>query len=358
MTMMRALALLVLATTLSAQHISPTEQSYGPYGRPHQGGRHALAVGSNGILLAWSEIIDGVARVRVGLLNSRGQLISEIATMPVTEERAEASAPAVSFNGQSFLVAWVERYRGEKMRSLVIDGSGTPIPPAQTHKFVEGEDVTPLITWDGAAWQLQEGHRGGVQASTFKNGIRASVSWKSTPLFTPCGIRLCSIRGYRWDVVWNAGAKSGSEQIGDEWPNSARPCCTANIAPAGDDFAIAWAANLAIGYRFTSSRSSEIVPDYVDDEVEPGLACDDERCLIAYGTWSGDVLGIVFDRDDPGSAERLTISATERTEHSPLVHHLGSGRFLVSYLSDQTRADQRINGRFVSFGPVRRRAVR
>ena len=353
---------LAFALLLAQTWISPVEQSYGPYERPQHDGRHAhaLAVGHRGTLLAWSENV-GAPRIRIGLLDSRAKLISEIATLPVQAESAEAYAPAVAFNGESFLVAWIESYRGgEKIRSLIVDGSGIPMLPARTHGFANAEDVTPLIVWDGTAWQVLEGHRSGVQAATVNNGVYTSAMWKKTFIFERCGrIAICPVKANRWDIVWTAGNQSGSERIGEEWPTGNLPPGVLALAPAGNDFAIAWATDLGVGYRFASSERSEIVHALVEDDVAPGIACDNERCLIAYGTFSGDIHGIVVDRDDTGGAELFTITATERKEHSPLVHHLGSGRFLVSYLSDQTAADQRINGRIVSFAaPVKRRTVR
>ncbi len=340
--------------------ISPTEQSYGPYSRPERGTQQALAVGSNGTLLAWSENSEA-PRIRIALLDSRAQLISGIATLSLATDGAEAYAPAVAFNGESFLVAWIERYRGgERISSVVVDGSGTPVSPVRTHGFVHTEDVTPLIVWDGAAWQVLEGRA--TYAAATKNGVFATAQWKATSLFSPCGIRICPVRAYRWDVAWTAGDKSGTEQVGDEWPvgkMGTPPPGSLDIAPAGNDFAVAWATSLGIGYLFTSSTRSNTIPAFVDDDVAPGLACDDEHCLIAFGTRSGDVQAIVVETGEVHNVELLTITATARKEHSPRVHSLSAGRFLVSYLSDQTAADQRINGRIVDLAPpARRRAVR
>jgi hypothetical protein len=352
--------LFAIALLLAQPWISPIEQSYGPYSRPSRGGHHALAAGSSGSLLAWSETIDGAARIRIGLLDSRAQLISGIATLPLVTSGAEAYAPAVAFNGESFLVAWVEHYRGaERFCSMAVDGSGIPIPPAQRDGFAHGDDVTPLIVWDGTAWHVSDRSPTGVQAAAMNNGVYATVRWKQTPIYDCGRIAICGIRASRWDVVWTAGDESGSEQVGDEWPKGNTPPGMLAIAPAGDDFAIAWATSLGVGYLFTSARHSTTVHAYADDDAAPGLACDDERCVIAYGTFGrGDVQAIVVESDGVRGPELLTISATERKEHSALVHPLGSGRFLVSYLSDQTTANQRINGRIVSFEPARRRAVR
>lgn len=357
MDIMRLLALLLLTATLSAQRVSPVEESYGPYARPRRGGRQALAVGSTGILLAWSETL-GTPRIRIGLLDSHAQLISGIATLPVTAESAEAYAPAVAFNGKSFLVAWVERYRGgEKIRSVAVDGSGVPVGTPQSHGFVRVPDVTPLIVWDGAAWQVLEGSPIGVQAAAMNGGARGTTKLARTMLFRNCFLLRCEYYGNRWDVVWTAGLLTGSKQIGEEWAPGTTPVGMSNIAPAGDGFAVAWASSLGIGYLFTSSTGSHTIYAFVDDDVAPGLACDDERCLIAYGTFHGDIQALVVEPGALRGPQLLTISATERREHSPLVHPLGDGRFLVSYLSDQS-ADQRINGRIVSFGAPRRRAVR
>lgn len=356
MNIMRLLALLLLTTTLSAQRVSPIEESYGPYARPQRGGRHALAVGTTGILLAWSETA-GATRIRIGLLDSRAQLISGITTLPVTAEAAEAYAPAVAFNGESFLVAWVERYRGgEKIFSVAVDGSGVPVAAPRSHGFVHVPDVTPLIVWDGAAWQVLEGSPESIHAAAMNGGVRGTTTLARTMLFRNCFLLRCEYYANRWDVAWTAGLLTGSKQLGDEWPTGTTPVGRSNIAAAGDGFAVAWASSLGIGYLFTASPGSHTIYTFVDEDVAPGLACDDERCLIAYGTFQGDIQALVVEPGELRSPQLLTVTATERKEHSPLVHSLGDGRFLVSYLSDQG-ADQRLNGRIVSFGAGRRRAV-
>jgi hypothetical protein len=70
------------------------------------------------------------------------------------------------------------------------------------------------------------------------------------------------------------------------------------------------------------------------------------------------VHAIAFEIDSPHSPELLTIATTERNEHQPRVHHLGGGRFLVSYLSEQGSADHYIQGRIVTTGAQKMRGIR
>lgn len=377
--------LFAIALLLAQPWVSPVEQSYGPYSRPERGGRHAIAVGNNGILMAWSENVPQ-PRIHVALLDTRAQLISPISVLPAEDATAAAYAPSVSSSGDSFLVVWVERYRSaERVRGAVVDGNGIPVTAPQTYGLVKTQVpftdpdvlVTPFAAWDGAGWHVWGGNRvvtilpngeripdsspwPDVQAAAFANGVFATATTKATPLYRGCFLFRCQHYADLWDVSWTAGDQSGSEQVGDEWPIGSKTLVSEpGFVATGNQFALAWSSSLGIGYTLTSSsirgRSVASTPDI---DFAPGLACDDERCVIAYETKSGDVQAVVFDTDDLRTPELLTITATEREERAPLVHYLGSGRFLVSYLSDQGATDQRINGRILTFGPSRRRAVR
>jgi len=374
---------LVLALLLSQPWLS-AEQSYGPYSRPQLGGRHAMAVGADGILMAWSENAPQ-PRIHVALLDTRAQLISPISILPAEDATAESYAPTVSSSGDAFLVAWVERYRGaERVRGAVVDRSGVPVTAPQTYGLAKiqfsfngpEELVTPFIAWDGAGWHVWGGNRvftilpngerisdsnpwPDVHAAMYENAVFATATSKKTPIYRGCFLFRCEHYADRWDVVWTAGDGKGSEQVGDEWGKGSDSVSEPSLAATGDQFALAWSSTLGIGYTLTSSSiRARTVDAIVKVDAAPGLACDDERCVIAYETTGGDVQAIVFETDDLRSPELLTIAATERKERAPLVHHLGSGRFLVSYLSDQGDADRRINGRILTLRPPRRRAVR
>lgn len=380
---MKYLTLLLFATSLGAQVVSPVEQSYGPYSRPDRGGRHAMAMGGGGILLAWSENTPQ-PRIHVALLDSRAQLISPVSILPAEDAAAAAYAPAVSSSGDAFLVAWIERYRGaERVRGAVVGRNGIPATAPETYGLVKTQApsadpdvlVTPLIAWDGAGWHVWGGNRvvtvlpngsriadsnpwPDVQAAMYVNAVFATAASKRTPLYRGCFLLRCQHYADRWDVLWTAGEKSGSEEVGDEWGLGSHPVSEPSLAATGNQFAVAWSSSLGIGYTLTSSsiraRNVYATPDLGQ---APGLACDDERCVIVYETSRGDVHAVVFETDDLRSPELLTIAATERRERAPLIHHLGSGRFLVSYLDDRGEADRRITGRILTFAPARRRAV-
>ena len=373
----------VLALLLSQPWLS-TEQSYGPYSRPLRGGRHAMAVGADGILMVWSENVPQ-PRIHVALLDLNAHLISPISILPAEDASAESYAPAVSSNGNAFLVAWVERHRGaERVRGAVVDRSGVPVTTPQTYGLVKNQTpfndpevlVTPFIAWDGAGWHVWGGNRvftilpngeritdsnpwPDVHAATYENAVFATATSKKTPIYRGCFLFRCQHYADRWDVVWTAGDRTGAEQIGDEWTMGSKDVSETSLAATDNQFALAWSSTLGIGYTLTSSSiRARTVDATVKVDAAPGLACDDERCVIAYETGGGDVQAIVFETDDLRSPELLTIAATERKERAPLVHHLGSGRFLVSYLSDQGDADRRINGRILTLRAPRRRAVR
>jgi hypothetical protein len=357
--------------------VSPVEQTYGPYPRPARGARQAVAAGGTGVLLAWSEDSTG-ARIRVGLLDSRGRLISPITILPAVANTSDAYAPAISFNGESFLVVWVERNRGrESIRGARFDAAGVPIGAARTYdsSFTFPETVVaPNVVWDGRAWRvwarahtyeiLPTGEPGTrpeapqPQAVAVRNGILGTASAKLTPLYRNCFLFRCERYGDKWDVVWTDGEEQGTKGIGGDWPVDSHPVSAPGIAVAGDEFVVAWTSEFGVGYLLTrTTQSSANVLAKVKLDVPPGLACDDERCVVAFGTTGGDVQAIVFDVDQLHSPELHVIAATERKEHGPQVHFLGSGRFLVSYFSDQG-GDARLNGRVLTLDPVRRRAVR
>lgn len=377
---MRLFAILLFAAVASAQSVSSFEQSYGPYPRPERGGRHALAAGGVGALLAWSENVDGGSRIHVGLLDSRARLVSPVSILPVANDDANAFAPAVSFNGENFLVVWIERSRGgQRTRGALVDRNGIPVGTPQNYDFtlISSNVVVPLmIVWDGAGWHVWSESRvmtilpnaeripdsnpwPQAQAVAMDGALLATASYKKTQLLRGCFAFRCEYYADVWDVVWTDGATGGKRGIGGEWPRSSpSPVSQPGITAVADGFAVAWSSILGVGYLLTRATSnSGAVFATPSITVAPGLACDGDRCVIAYGTLNGDVHALAFEIDALSSPESFTIATTERTEHQPHVHSLGSGRFLVSYLSDQG-TDLRINGRVVTFGSSRRRSIR
>ena len=342
--------------------VSPIEQSYGPYARPASGGDAAIAPARGGALLAWSE----ASRIRVALLDSRARLASEIHELPLTNERAFATAPTAAFDGRSFLVAWNERTSaGDQTIRMRFDLDGAPIGTPQRCGQPGVFTNPPRLVWAGRSYRLWTGRdelriaRDGTilsadasavpESVTAASGTVATVSSKATP-GTLCStiVIICST----YSVTWTAGPRSGSYSVVRD---ATRVVSPATIAAAGDTFAVAWSLPSEISYAITDGPASSFAAT-PDATAAPGLACDDEQCLLAYSQ-SGDVHALAFPIDRPYSPKMLTICATERYELVPQVHLLGRGRFLVTYRSDGV-GGQRLNNRIVTFDAPRRRSMR
>ena len=356
---------LLLALLLAA---SPIEQSHGPYARPTNGAQATAAAARGSALLAWSE----ADRIHVGRLDTHARLASEIRTLPATTARAVAVAPAAASDGVSFLVAWLELGGGQqRTMAMLVDVLGTPIgmPRQYATDPVESNDFAVRLAWDGSAYRLWTGRKliaidtsGTVlsttdlsaipQSATARNGVVATTSLKVT---FHCGFGWCS-RTY--DLVWAAGSSTGSERVGFTYsPYPAPPPIHSPsiIAAAGDQFGVAWSRPWGIHYLLTGDGTN-LVAASPDTSIAPGLACDDEQCVIAYAQ-SNDVHALAFPVDRLTGPELLTIAATERVERAPQVYLLGTGRFLITYRSDGSDG-ARLNWRMITFGAPRRRALR
>ena len=356
---------LLLALTLVL-----SEQSYGPYARPVNGGDVAVAPARGGALLAWSE----AGRIHTGVLDTHARLGEGVHTFPATSERAIAVAPAAASNGTSFLVAWLELGPGgERVTAMLagIDGApaGTllhygPAVPVASNQF------TLRVLWDGAAYRLWAsgkmftiGSDGNVLASAdvspqphgvaARNRVLGTSTWRTT---TSCWFGGCSRRD---DLAWTVGATSGSLAVattaGPVGRVPAPVLSPSAMAAAQDRFAIAWAVPVGMRY-LVPGEGDNLVSASPETSVQPGLACEDALCVIAYGQ-SGDVHALAFPIDRLTGPELSTIAASERTERVPQVHALGKGRFLVIYRSDGF-GGSRLNWRIMTFDTPRRRAVR
>lgn len=353
------------------------EQGYGPYARPLNGGDAAVAPARGGALLAWSE----ENRIRTGWLDSRGQLASEVHTLPVQTSRSSAIAPAAASDGNLFFVAWVEIESGlQRTMGVIVARDGAPLgEPRQYGKAlaIASNDFTMHLVWDGNAYRLWGGGKvstidraGNVLAAVdlaqmpsgadASNGVDATSSSRVALLH--CGFSWCT-----WDsrVTWTIGAKSDYLQLQQvsgpvTVPSTtqavrALPLPPTVVADARERFIIAWPAREGIRYLIPGEGSNSVSAS-PDTSTRPGLACDDTRCVIAYSQ-SGDVQAFAFEIDRLFGAELLTIAATERTERTPQVHALGNQRFLVLYRSDSVDG-ARMRWRILTFGTQRQRGIR
>lgn len=356
----------LLLTLLLA--VSPIEQSYGPYARPTNGAQATVAAARGSALLAWSE----ADRIHVGRLDTHARLASEIRTLPATTARAVALAPAAASDGVSFLVAWLELAGGQqRTMAMFVDVLGTPIgmPRQYAADPIESNDFVVRLAWDGSAYRLWTGRKliaidtGGTvlsnkdlsampQSATARNGVVATTSLKVT---LHCGFGWCS-RTY--DLLWAVGSSTGSERIATTSGPSPTPApihSPSIIAAAGDRFGVAWSRPWGVHYLLTDDGTNFVAAS-PDTSIAPGLACDDEQCVIAYSQ-SNDVHALAFPSDRLTGPELLTIAATERVERAPQVYLLSPGRFLILYRSDGGDG-ARLNWRMITFDAPRRRALR
>ncbi len=299
--------------------VSPIEQSYGPYRRPADGYEPALAVSRNGVLLAWSEVVEGrLPQIRIGLLDFHGRLVS-----PITDIATEGGAawPVVTFDGASFRVKYLE---GGILFAVDVDGSGKPTvtPRRWPAAAVDG---TPVLRWEPPH-----------NVCTFARGC----SW------------------YPYSILhWSVAGRSGSyfhRESGEVGPAVAG-------GPA-DHFAMAW--NVPEGVRYLEVQNgmqpaeAALIPASVSVWEQPAIDCDDTHCLVAYATRSRQIYGVLIDSAQPHIQVPVAIETATRVER-PLVRLLQKGRFIVSYVSAADDPVHRFAGRIVTTAPLpRRRAIR
>ena len=370
---MRYLALLLLTTTLSAQWVSPNEQSYGPYLAPATDAGPALVASKHGVLLAWCELdpFTRIPEIRAGLLDFDGRLTGAITRVPTYQPVAEARSPVVATDGETFAVAWQEVEPHKRMAAVVLDSNGVPVADPLPFGGIGNLPSTPLLFWNGDAYQIYglAFDRSGRPVSPETNvpahlryaadETLVGIHWESTPRTYRCGWGIghgCNWVDPEFIVTWDlAPGRSGSKKYAYYSDSRA--------VTAGDagEMAIVWRSPAALnGIRVVDgvydSRFT-ILEDSAAPEPD-GIAFDGERWLVVF-TRDGNVWGAFVDRVAKNFVP-FPIASTERVESNARAIALAPGRFLVSYSSDLGGDDHRFAGRIVLAEPPpsRRRAVR
>lgn len=310
----------MLALTLAALvWVSPVEQNLGPFShRP--GDPHAIAVSRDAMLLAWSEIDLTTSRshIHIALLNHDARAIAPIRIVPLVNGAVDASQPEITSDGISFRVTYLE---GWLWFAVEVDAAGVPSEP---------RSIAP---------------RG-------SNSSSASASWHLTWIPSCHWNRWCWTGTWRYDLVWSAGGLTGVYETGSER--------VSGIATAAIDgrAVFAWRNLMSVNWLLSTGETFSIGTN-ADDLATPAIACNANDCVVAYGTRSGDVHAASFELAHPYRVLSFVVNASERREHTPQVHALPTGTFLVSYDSDAPYGyiDHRVGGRLVSVGPVKRRAA-
>jgi hypothetical protein len=349
------------ALNVTAQIVSPTQQSYGPYRRPAEGFEPALVSSRNAILLAWSELDDArISRIRCGLLDFHGRLTSPIVTVPSI---GRAAWPAVATDGANFRLVYFE-YRFEPRlerryaMAVDIDAAGTIVgEPHQLHAYNHAPPATfPIVYWNGSAFTFVD--RPIDEAAAVIDEHLAGAVWDTKWALTGCFLFHCiysEVLELNW---WAVHGVNGSYR---PYP-SPEPAALA-MAGRGNYATIAWNSGLGVQYVELTNGAVTwqplLIPASVSTNDRPGLGCDDTHCLVAYATKSGDVYAALYRRNQPGIDAQVPIELGSRFA-KPHVLVLQNGRFLVSYVSTTAFDGDRFAGRIVTTEPPagRRRAVR
>lgn len=362
---MNALALLLVATLA-------TEQSYGPYARPANGGYPSTAAARGNVLLAWSEDdATGLARVHVVLLDSGGRAISPIRVLPALTPARDALVPAVGTDGASFLILWEEALGMQRTVAMPLDPYGAPLGeprPLTPDTPIAGNDYQPArVHWTGAAYAVLTGTRkalwvdaGGHALDWIVGVVPEAVDGDGT--FGRAVAGVTTVGGgfgpFQGPSVtyptmyWFIGAQRNSELF-----PVGTVLGTPYITAAGTQFVVTWTTAGRLHYRPTSTTLRGANAD-VDQFARPRARCAQTHCVIAYATRRGDIEAVVFDHtraDLP--AERFTIAATERAEREPEVVMITDTRALVTWRSSGVDGE-RLAGRTLHLARPKQRAVR
>jgi hypothetical protein len=362
-----AFALLLLAaTSVAAQVVSTIEQSYGPYERPPTDASLGFAASRNRILLAWSEVAQARSRVRVGLLDFDGRLVSPIET--ISAEASDYSfAPVAASDGSAFAVLYAELTAPFRLFRVEVDAAGHRI--GAPHSFYAAREPARNVTlfWNGASYVAyvdgipSEFRADGAGVPTYftpidpggailrANGTLAIAWWNRT---RPC--LFCAL-AYN-ELVWYSGKLFGTYR-----PRQL-PLVRSGIAVSpvvgsyGTETVIAW-VNDGINYYVIDSRPREVLmPVNADPAQQLSIACDPKLCLLAYATTTGDIQALAMEIGREDTPRVLQIATSGRREWHPQAVKVADGRFLVAYYSDLP-GDTRFAGRIVSMPPSRTRSV-
>jgi hypothetical protein len=358
-------AILLIATIANAQVVSTLEQSYGPYQRPPSEASLGFAASHNRILLAWSEVAQSRSRVRIGLLDFDGRLVSPIETISAVGSDY-SFAPIAASDGSAFAVLYAELTSSFRLFRVEIDAAGHRI--GEPHLFHTAREPARNVTlfWNGASYVAyidglpREFTADGTGVPTYFTPIDAGGAILRANVTLAIGwwnrTRLCTFCAITYELVWFSG------KLGGVYRPRQLPIVRSGIAVSpvvgsyGTETVIAW-VNDGINYYVIDSRPREVLmPVNADPAQQLSIACDPKLCLLAYATTTGDIQALAMEIGREDTPRVLQIATSGRREWHPQVVKVADGRFLVAYYSDLP-GDTRFAGRIVSMPPSRTRSV-
>lgn len=354
------LALMLFAAfTAGAQLIGP-EESLGPYTPATTESEPAFAVARHAVLMTWAE--RDPFRIQLELLDFNARLASPIVS--VTESEVPRHVVAAS-DGSSFLVAYSTPSR---IYAFVVDSSGRPITQPRHIGWISA-GAPPKIVWNGHHYLLWAGGQrfaiapdGTIAASGLAaapaavvavNGALTTAGWKSTINWN-CYLPWWCFPNETWDLVWTTGDQEGNLRV-------ARPAAALSLGANESEAVAVWPEANGIQPLLITGAKAKMLPAMTTIPAggsgDLSIACDASECLIASATTISDIYGFTYDLEQHKQNAPFPIALGGRREHHPQVHALGSGRFLVAYLSSLP-GEERIVRRIVATRSSRHRAVR
>lgn len=340
----------LITVRAAAQIIEPNELTYGPFEPGPREHSFAIGIAPHGMLLVWSEVDQETRRaaIHTGLLNFDAQLIGPINKLPAARTFLHNTTPAVTTDGKSFFVAWVDRHpyyhTPTRVSGLQTDllGAATEGPRIFGDSYAGS---TPSLVWDGISYRLHaDGHRRVPFANGQANGF---VDWfpiVPEKICPTCGPPFAhSEPAYRldWGILSHKWLRSG--RFTDTGYTGVAPA----VAADGHDLLIVWTTPKGLsGLRVTDGvEGKQFKAGYpINPETSPAIS----GSLVVYEN-DGDIYGSMVEGDTFG--EPFPISTGRDRDTLPKVYGFGNGRYLVAYVREHFASWVSLVGRFVTTEP-------
>jgi hypothetical protein len=329
-----SLLTLILAATVAAQTVEPTEHVYGPFVPGPRDPSFSVAVTPHGMLLAWSEVDPetGLSVIHTGLLDLDAQLVAPIRKIVPFLGSYAATNPQTVTNGDTFFLTWLERdrynYGPRGVSGVILDAAGART--SQSRSFGAAGEGPPGVMWDGLAYRLYDPRRVPF-ATPEANGW---VDWSDD--CTWCRYH----RGrymLTWTIITPEWVRTGGHIDFDY--DSPAPAVTAT----GNDLVIVWSTNIGLkALRVVDGKAEDAFFLHSRDAAESAPSMAGSLVVFAQG---GDIFGSLVTGDAFGTP--FPISAGPELDKLPRVYAAGGNRYLVTYIRETHPSAVSLVGRFV-----------
>jgi hypothetical protein len=355
--------LLLITTSLAAQTVDTTEQTYGPFA-PGPDSSMAVAAAPQGLLLAWSEVepATGRARIHTGLLGFDGRLMGGIHVLPALDESRDAIEPAVTTDYDRFFIAWRERTpgddRSQRQAGMILSREGAAF--GELYDFGGAVEGSPAILWDGLVFRVYGGETFKVRPDGAVSRTRGQAP-RRVPFATPdmngwvdwdtndrrCNpvVWFCNPLDYyrlNWSILSATGTRTGSLT---QWGyTGGAPAVVAD----GKNLLIVWSTERGLAGQRLSARSREGDPFNLRSTLAARSTVAMAGTLAVFES-GGNIYGTVVAEESFGTP--FPISADGEWDTRPGIQLVGKDRYLVTYIREHAPGSVTLVGRFVSLAP-------